>query len=306
MQWQRKARIQRVCSRLPAGNALYFMLQRQFGSLRRTPDPSRLLKECATLVSELRTAGHEVAGARVMEVGTGRRIDIPLGFYLAGAASVTTVDLNRYLRPELVMASIRVMKECAKDIVSLFESSSPRDAVEARLERLVACELLTDVFRTTNVSYVSPADAQHMKMASDSVDIHTSYTVFEHIPRNVLIGILKEASRLLGNRGVALHHIDLSDHFAHDDSSVSYINFLQFSQSEWDHLAGNRFAYHNRMRVDDYRRLYSEAGHQILGWKEFQDQHSLDLLQNGFPLDHAYKGLNARKLATCVIRVLSR
>jgi hypothetical protein len=306
MQWQRKALIQRVCSRLPAGNALYFMLQHQFGSLRRPPDPSRLLRECATLVSELRTAGHEVTGARVMEVGTGRRIDIPLGFYLAGAASVVTVDLNRYLRPELVMASIRAMKECSKDILGLFDSTSPRDAVEARFERLIACKSLASVFSTTNISYLAPADAQSIGMASGSIDIQTSYTVFEHIPRNVLVGILKEASRLLGKRGVALHHVDLSDHYAHDDSSISYINFLQFSQGEWKRLAGNRFAYHNRMRADDYRRIYAEAGHDVLAWKEFQDQRSLDLLKNGFSLDQSYKGMDPQELATCVIRILSR
>ena len=306
MHWQRKALIQRACSRLPAGNAIYFMLQHQFGSLRRPPDPTRLLRECATLVSELRAAGHEVAGARVMEVGTGRRIDIPLGFYLAGAASVITVDLNEYLRPELVMASIRAMKEHSRDILGVFDSTSPREEVEARFEKLIACKSLTDVFSATNISYLAPADAQRIGLASDSVDIQTSYTVFEHIPRDILVGILKEASRLLGKRGVALHHVDLSDHYAHDDSSISYINFLKFSQRKWNRLAGNRFAYHNRMRADDYRSVYSEAGHQILGWKEFQDQRSLDLLKNGFPLDRAYQGIDPGELATCVIRILSR
>ena len=248
MRWQRKAQVQRVCSRLPAGNALYLMLQRQFGSLRRPPEPIPLLKECARLIWQLKLAGHEVSGARIMEVGTGRRMDIPLGFYLAGAANIITVDLNRYLSGELVMASIQTMKECSQDILGILEISTPRDALEARMERLLACQSLTDVFDATNISYVSPADARHMKMASDSIDIHTSYTVFEHIPRDVLLGILKEASRLLGKRGVALHHIDLSDHYAHDDPSISYINFLQFSERDWLRIAGNRFAYHNRMR----------------------------------------------------------
>jgi hypothetical protein len=306
MQWQRKALIQRACSRLPAGNALYYMLQQQFGSLRRPPDPTRLLRECTTLVADLKTAGHEVTGARVMEVGTGRRIDIPLGFYLAGAASVITVDLNQYLRPELVMASVRAMKECSKEILGIFNTTSSSEAVEARFERLIACKSLADVFSATNISYLAPADAQRLPMASDSVDIQISYTVFEHIPRTTLVGILKEASRLLGTRGVALHHVDLSDHYAHDDPSISSINFLKFSQSEWHRLAGNRFAYHNRMRADDYRRVYSEAGHQLLDWKEFQDQRSLDLLKTAFPLDRAYQGINPGELATCVIRILSR
>jgi hypothetical protein len=291
---------------MPAGNALYYMLQRQFGSLRQDPDPSRLLRECSTLVSELRNTGHEVAGARVMEVGTGRRIDIPLGFYLAGAANVVTVDLNRYLRPDLVMASVRAMRACSREILGLFDSTSPRAEVEARFERLIACQSLAEVFRATNISYRAPADAQLTEMPPDSVDIQVSYTVFEHIPRGVLVGILKEASRLLGKRGIALHHVDLSDHYAHDDPSISYINFLRFSQAEWSRLAGNRFAYHNRLRAEDYRRIYSEAGHDVLAWKEFQDQRSLDLLKNGFPLDQTYQGKDPREIATSVIRILSR
>jgi Methyltransferase domain len=306
MQWRRKAQIQRLCSRLPAGNALYYKLQRHFGSLRQNPDPVRLLRECSTLVSELRNAGHEVAGARVMEVGTGRRIDMPLGLYLAGATGIVTVDLNRYLRPELVMASVRAMHARSKEIMALFDSVCPRAEVEARFERLTSCQSLAEVFAATNISYLAPADAQHIELPSDSVDIQISYTVFEHIPRNVLVGILREASRLLGKRGVALHHVDLSDHYAHDDPSISYINFLQFSQAEWNRLAGNRFAYHNRLRGDDYRGIYAEAGHDVLAWQEFQDQRSLDLLDHGFPLDPAYRAMAPQQITTCVIRILSR
>ncbi len=42
---------------------------------------------------------------------------------------------------------------------------------------------------------------------------HLSYTVFEHIPVVVLEQILHEANRVLSDRGAAIHHIDLSDHF---------------------------------------------------------------------------------------------
>ena len=306
MQWRRKAQIQRLFSRLPAGNALYYMLQRRFGSLRQNPDPTRLLRECSSLVAELRTADHEVAGARMMEIGTGRRIDMPLGLYLAGAASIVTVDLNRYLRPELVMASIRTMQTCSDEVIALFDPVSPRAEVQARFQRLIACQSLADVFAATNITYLAPADARHIRMPADSIDIQISYTVFEHIPRDVLVGILREASRLLGKRGVALHHVDLSDHYAHDDPSISYINFLQFSQTEWNRLAGNRFAYHNRLRAHEYRRIYSEAGHDVLAWTEFQDQRSLDLLEDGFPLDPGYRGMTPQEISTCVVRILSR
>lgn len=306
MRWQSKAAIQNICSRLPAGNDLYYALQRRFGTFGRPPAPMELLRVSAQFASELAAAGHPISGARVMEVGTGRRIDIPLGFYLAGAAGVVTVDLNRYLRPELVMASIRAMHACTGDILAVFGELAPRDAVHRRLERLLGCKTLPDVLSATNITYLAPVDAQRTNIASGSIDIHMSYTVFEHIPRAVLVNILKEASRLLDEHGSALHHVDLSDHFAHDDPSISYINFLKFSQNAWNRIAGNRFGYHNRLRAADYRGIYSEAGHEIKKWTEFRDERSLKVLQGGFAIDGAYQGTSAQDLAISVVRILSR
>ena len=38
---------------------------------------------------------------------------------------------------------------------------------------------------------------------------------------------------MLSPQGLALYYIDLSDHFSHDDHSISAINFLQFSDEQW-------------------------------------------------------------------------
>ena len=65
--------------------------------------------------------------------------------------------------------------------------------------------------------------------------------MFEHIPSPVLKAILNEANRVLAPNGVALHHIDPSDHFSHDDAAISPINFLRFSEAQWERLTGNQF-----------------------------------------------------------------
>lgn len=73
MDWKRKATIQRMCAKLPAKDAVYYFLQRRFGSLRHAPDPLPNLKAAGEIFAEMREIGFSPAGKRVMEVGTGRR-----------------------------------------------------------------------------------------------------------------------------------------------------------------------------------------------------------------------------------------
>ncbi|MGA3156504.1 MAG: class I SAM-dependent methyltransferase [Steroidobacteraceae bacterium] len=305
MRWTHKARIQRLCARLPGGDQLYYQIQRRLGGLSGEPDPSRALRECALMVRELNESGHPVADARVLEVGTGRFIEVPLGFYLAGAASTMTVDLHRYLRADLVMASIRAMRSRLQFLLETFQPISSA-GLDRRLAQLLACQSLAEILELARISYIAPADARCLPVEARSIDIHTSFTVFEHIPRASLIDILKEAARVLAPEGVALHRIDISDHYAHDDQSIALINFLQFSQAEWDLLADNRFAYHNRLRLQDYRDIYREAGHQILDWTERRDQRSTELLRAGFVLDPAFEAHPRKDLEVVGIRVISR
>jgi hypothetical protein len=77
-------------------------------------------------------------------------------------------------------------------------------------------------------------------------------TTLEHIPENVIIDIFKEASRILKKGSICVHFIDLSDHFQHQDGTISSINFLKYSNAHWEKIAGNEFAYCNRLRALEY------------------------------------------------------
>ena len=63
--------------------------------------------------------------------------------------------------------------------------------------------------------------------------------------------------------GITIHFIDLSDHFQHQDKSITSINFLHYSEKEWERIAGNQFAYCNRLRAGDYLALFEEAGFDV-------------------------------------------
>jgi Methyltransferase domain len=303
MHWKRKSAIQRVCAGLPASEAVYYFLQRNFGSLRYTPDPLPMLREAAEIFVEMRGMGIEVAGQRIMEIGTGRRLVMPLAFYLCGARTVDTFDLHVYLREDLVMASLQ---EMLKARAAVLETFAHAEGVAKRLEVLAGVQGLQDLSQKTGIRYHAPADATSTQLADKSVDLQFSYTVFEHIPEKILSGILRESSRLLSDEGTACHHVDLSDHFAHEDKSITFINFLRFEDREWSHYNDNDFAYHNRLRRTDYDRIYAAAEHDVIYSKPIIDELALAELRQGFPLAKKYQGQDPVDLCTVVYRIYSR
>jgi len=306
VKWKLKAAIQRTCARMPASETIYYAIQRRFGSLRRPPDPWPNLQGLREILMQLREIGFALPGKRVMEVGTGQRLDMPLGLYLCGAASIETFDLHRYLREELVLASVGAITAKRKRVIDHFAGLADPLDVERRLDILGGVRTLGELCRAAGIRYHAPADAAHTPLAPRSIDLQFSYNVFEHIPRETLAAILRESNRVLADDGIACHSIDPSDHFAHDDPSISFINFLRFNEKEWKRYHDNQFAWHNRMRKDDYDRLYAEVSHRMIRAEGRVNQRSLELLHNGFPVDQAFRGRDPEILATTDYRVFSR
>jgi hypothetical protein len=306
MNWRLKAAIQRLCNRLPVGKqALYRQLQRRCGGLVKGYDHSFLLSETARMAATLRDAGFDVENAAVMEVGTGWRLDMPLGLYLCGARRIITCDLNRYLDQQLALDTVRYITANVERIRALFPFVE-QGVLDDRIAKLRNVDSIDELFRTTGIEYCAPCDCANTKFGDGSIDLHYSYTVFEHISSAVLEAILREATRLLSDRGVALHHIDLGDHFAQVDSSITPANFLQFSEAEWQPYAGTPWSYHNRLREDDYRALFEKVSHEVLYWKPHVDQPSLDSLKNGFPLAPQFRDKPVELLSVAILDVVSR
>ena len=161
-----------------------------------------------------------------------------------------------------------------------------------------------DLLRAMNIEYMSPADASNLPLEADSVDLHVSYAVMEHIPSEVLKAILGEAWRVTRPGALLIHTIDPSDHFSHDDAAISRINFLRFNESEWENWAGNKFMYHNRLRASELVRIFEDAGVHILKEARSIDKESLAALNGGFPLDSRFAHFSQDDLATTTISLM--
>ncbi len=302
MRWNRKARIQRACAAAPFGDRAYRVLQRRFGTL--DGDPASRVNHFVDMIEWISTSGVDIDGSKVLEVGTGHKPTMPLLFALSGA-SVTTVDLNRRLQWDLTADVLAWIREHAHEVAERL-TDGLADRFAARVGEVDGIADPRQSFDSLGIEYMAPGDARQMPFGDGTLDVHYSTTTLEHIPEDDLHSILAEARRLLGPGGIALHFVDLSDHFAHQDESISEINFLKFSEAEWARLAGNEFSYCNRLRVGDFERLIGEAGMRVERDERFVDEDSERTIADGFSLDERFAQIEPSELATTGYRFLAR
>ena len=84
----------------------------------------------------------------------------------------------------------------------------------------------------------------------------------EHI-RKIDLYDLKELYRIIKAGGLVSAVIDYSDHYSHSDSSISQLNFLRFSESEWK-TYNHRYHYQNRLRHERYIELFQHYGFKLI------------------------------------------
>ncbi len=299
MDWRLKAHLQNLAASLPSAvaNAAYYYLQRHFGSLRRVT-PIKHFENAIRLVELLQKTGVAVTGKTLFELGTGRTVNTPLAWYLCGAAKVVTVDLNPYLKEELVLASLAHIRDHASEVKALFGTRSADPIFRARFQQLLTvASSLPAVLTLAGIDYRAPIDARQTPLLPGSVDCYCSTNVVEHIPPAHLRGIFIEARRLLKPGGVVCHYVDLRDHFYTTDPSITMVNFLQFTDNEWHRLAGNRFMYHNRLRAHEYLRLFHDVGFQPILLEQETDAASLQALKRGMKLDERFRGQPPEELS---------
>ena len=306
MNWKVKAFVQRGMARLPErlARAVYFGVQRGVGQLRSV-NVALLLRKAAFCLDAIRRAGGDVRGRTVLDLGTGWTLAVPLGLWLGGAGRVITVDKYRHLRSGLT-ARVRAWMQAHEDeVAALLGEAARTEVFRRRWQRLREAEG-AEPWVPEEIVYEAPCDATRLPLPDRSVHYYYSTNVLEHVPAVEIRRLHAEARRVLAPGGLLLHRIDLGDHFALADPSITTINFLAYGERAWRRLAGNPFAYHNRLRADDYYRLFVELGAEVVWRREVVDERALAALEGGFPLDVHFAGRAPKRLAVCLVEVVLR
>lgn len=259
MRWLLEAAAQNVLSYVPRGADVQYVIQRRV--LRTLPGGDEGFRQKATRALQhfraFREHGPErdFAAARLYEFGAGWDLAVPLTLHALGAGSQTLVDLRRLLHTELVEDSLRKI-EAHRDWLER-EAEAEVKPVDRRPVRHVG-----DLRERFAIEYLAPADARATGLPAASFDVVSSTDTLEHIPTADIARILAECRRLLRPDGIMSCRIDLEDHYAPSDRSISRYNFLRYSDRTW-RLLSPPLHYLNRLRYPDYVRLFREAGFEV-------------------------------------------
>ncbi len=261
--WILKAAIQGVISILPDSQRWNRVFQTRVTHSTDLNDERFLAKwsQAERHIADWEGNRGAFAGANVLELGTGWLPIVPVAMVLNGAGRVMSVDKQDVLTHDCVVATLdRIDRLIAAGAIRV-RSTGALERLHAVLQcapTRTARELLLDLGITCILG-----DARQLGLPAASVDLFVSNNTLEHIPSDILSGILSEFARVASPRAIGSHHVDMADHYAHFDHSLSVYNFLRYSDGIW-RLFNNRLQYQNRLRVNDFRALQRDAGWELI------------------------------------------
>jgi SAM-dependent methyltransferase len=303
MDWRVKGIVQKVLSRVPGGDWLNDRLQGTIGELRSLE--SNVATKVANWVSLnelLRKAGFSLRDRDVLEIGTGWHPTLPLCFSLAGVARCATFDRKRHLSPSLTRKGV----DCLRRHLPALAEAAGRDLadVEDDWRRLAEARDLAELLARARVEYRAPADAARTGLAAGSFDLVCSNSVLEHVPVGGILELLEEARRILRPAGLVAHGVACNDHYAHFDDSISFVNYLRFSEAEW-RLWNNDICFQNRLRAQEILDLVRAGGFELVTVRTATRQGSVEALSR-FAVAPEFARMSVDELAVTSVDFVAR
>lgn len=300
MNWKLKGSIQKALSCAPGGTACNHLLQRTVGTLSHLEEhvASIYHNDVTVIFEKISTIGLDVAKGKIMEIGTGWLPVIPFSLALAGFKDILTIDIYRHLSLALAKRTLLAM-EPLLDHPSLRRFSGSAD-IHDRFKRIKNSAKLLD---GANITYQAPTDAGKTNLRDGALSLIISNNVFEHVPTAGLNQIMSESKRLLRVGGHSVHCVNCGDHYAYADPSVTQLNYLQYSESEWKRW-NNRLQYQNRLRPIDFIELAEVSGFKV---KQAQYQPREDYLKvlDSMTIAPEFMGYSKEQLASTSLTLIA-
>ena len=256
-----------------------------------------LLDDGLRMIVALRDAGAALERATVLEIGSGWHPVIPLLFRLAGAPRVLMADQSRLMDSSLIRSAERFLDRHREALLAKGlhvpapgGAADDRPSLEATLERL-------------GLTYLAPFD--FAGIPDHSVDVIVSRAVLEHVSPSGLQTLAAQCRRVLAAGGYVCHVVDNTDHYAHADRTIDYVNFLKFKDWQWRLLTLGPLCYTNRLRHSDYRQLFECAGLRVEIEQRNVDARSLAALCSR-RLAPPFRGRDPEDLATATSLFIAR
>ncbi len=202
---------------------------------------------------------------KALELGTGPWPIVPIALYLAGATKIWTYDIVPLLQRDTLKRTLELFCDSSRNGVlekKLGKVTQNRLRHIEKLLEMIDVETPAQLLRKINI-HLCIGDARNTNLPENFVDLIFSTVVFEHIDAEILAGLLVEFKRVASPDAVMSHYIGLADQYASFDKSITPYNFLKYSDRQWK-LLNNPLIPLSRLRIADYRKVFSENGWDIV------------------------------------------
>jgi len=259
--WILKAIVQKTISTLPFKNNINNWFQKYVTKgVQLTDEHFQNKITHAKDHIEFLTTYKNTTSLSCFELGTGWYPVIPISLYLSGVNEIFTIDISKHLSKQSFITTLKKFMDWNEiDKLSFYLPQK----IEQRWKRLRTIYAnssqmtLDEMLDKLNIQTIV-GDARKVNLPKNSIDFICSNNTFEHIYPHILEDILTEFKRLIKtNGGLMSHFIDLTDHFAHFDSSITIYNFLKFSEKRWTFI-DNSIQPQNRLRFPQYIGIYEK------------------------------------------------
>jgi SAM-dependent methyltransferase len=259
--WILKAIVQKAISYLPFGTQINYFFQKYVTKGVYLTDEYFYdrLGHAKDHLNAYAKYGETTIPKTCLELGTGWYPIVPISFFLTGVDKTYSVDITFLTSKERLHTTLQKFQDALdKNVLSDYLTIDPkRLKIFRELCDNIETLPLEKILEKLRIEYLLQ-DARNLSLEDDSIDLVNSNNTFEHIYPEILQPILKEFGRVVNkNGGVQSHFIDMSDHFAHFDQSITIYNFLQYTDEQWARI-DNSIQPQSRLRIDEYKKMYDK------------------------------------------------
>ncbi len=274
MYWKQLIVKKSIVARIPFSGKLREIKRKIFGY---SPDSSNLeltINNYERIKSAIEKSGESIKGSIILEIGSGWFPTIPILLVRDGAKKVIMSDLNVHM-DEITFG----------ETAAYLKNRFPNDDY---------IQSLTN-FASLPIHYLAPF---HISSLSDrSLDIIISRAVLEHIPKSKMYNLFSSLRPKVSDAGLMVHLVDHSDHFEHQDKSITKVNFLTWSEEKYA-LINYLIKYgENRMRHHEYQKVFIDSGYEVINEEFDLDTRTLEAV-TGLDLVYPYSKMQPEQLAT--------
>jgi len=175
----------------------------------------------------------------LIEFGAGKTLEQNIYFFLNNKRKINQLVLDLY-----PIIDFELVNQAYNRIVNILKKEKKFEITNS------------DVLLKLNINYMSPFDKKKIK--KNFFDLCTSTNTLEHLTRKEILNFISIINFSLKKKGLLSLAIDCSDHYSHTDNKISSLNFFKFSKKEWDSKYNNKYLYQNRLRYDDYIKIFKK------------------------------------------------